>query len=177
MKPLDCWASPSEQHWPSYSGIAEPDSSTRRTFSSRSANEAHAQATGNRATNGGWTVRHGNRRSRDTPTWVFTKFPPIRGANILLDHPPKYIRSVPARGSFADGASQDTKETLRTAPSCRAPDYRRLLEQEKPRSSGRPVRCGFHPTYPGWTSSKRSARRGATLRRLCDRFPGFSFDD
>ena len=108
---------------------------------------------------------------------VFTKFPPIRGANILLDHPPKYIRSVPARGSFADGASQDTKETLRTAPSCRAPDYRRLLEQEKPRSSGRPVRCGFHPTYPGWTSSKRSARRGATLRRLCDRFPGFSFDD
>ena len=69
-----------------------------------------------RATNGGGTVRHGNRRSRDTPTWVFTKFPPIRGANILLDHPPKYIRSVPARGSFADGASQDTKETLRTAP-------------------------------------------------------------
>ena len=130
-----------------------------------------------RATNGGGTVRHGNRRSRDTPILVFTMFPPIRGANILQDHALKYIRAVPARGSFADGASQDTKETLRTAPSCRAPDYRRLLEQEKPRSSGRPVRCGFHPTYPGWTSSKRSARRGATLRRLCDRFPGFSFDD
>jgi len=67
-----------------------------------------------RATNGGWTVRHGNRRSRDT--WVFTKFPPIRGANILQDHALKYIRAVPARGSFADGASQETKETLRTAP-------------------------------------------------------------
>ena len=58
---------------------------------------------------------------------------------------------------------------------------RRIIEdywnKKNPALAGRTVRCRLCLPYPGRKSPKRSARRGATLRRLCSLVPGFSFDD